>query len=121
VLLLGRTPRADTTPEVDPVEHERMLSGPGAWFVRTGCSRCHDVSSVGVKSPTPIGPDLATAADDTVRRFNVTVERFLREPTGTMRAVLSRQILLSDEQRAEAVRQLTAAYAAYQAPAPKAR
>ena len=121
VSLLGRTPRADTTPEVDPVEHERMRSGPGAWFVRTGCSRCHDVSSVGVKSPTPIGPDLSTAVDDTVRRFNVTVERFLREPTGTMRAVLSRQILLSDEQRAEAVRQLTAAYAAYQAPASQAR
>ena len=121
VSLLGSTPRADTTPEVDPVEHERMLSGPGAWFVRTGCSRCHDVSSVGVKSPTPIGPDLSTAADDTVRRFNVTVERFLREPTGTMRAVLSRQILLSDEQRAEAARQLAAAYAAHQAGAGAAK
>jgi cytochrome c2 len=115
VSLLGGTPRADIAPEVDPTEHAAMLAGPGAWFVRTGCSRCHAVSSLGVKSPTPIGPDLSTAVDDTVRRFNVTVERFLREPTGTMRAVLSRQILLSDEQRAEAVRQLTAAYAAHQA------
>jgi len=91
-----------------------MASGPGAWFVRTGCSRCHDVSALGVKSPTPIGPDLSTAADDTVRRFSVPVDRFLREPVGTMRAVLTRQILLSPEQPAEAVRQLDAAYAAYQ-------
>ncbi len=91
-----------------------MMAGPGAWFVRTGCSRCHDVSSVGVKSPTPIGPDLSTAVDDTVRRFNTPVEQFLRAPVGTMRAVLSRQIMLSEEQRGEAARQLAAAYAAYQ-------
>jgi hypothetical protein len=72
------------------------------------------VSALGVKSPTPIGPDLSTAADDTVRRFNLPVGRFLREPVGTMRAVLTRQILLSPEQQAEAARQLDAAYAAFQ-------
>ena len=121
VSLLGSTPRADTAPETDPVEHAAMLEGPGAWFVRTGCSRCHAVSSLGVKSPTPIGPDLATAADDTVRRFDMSVDRFLREPSGTMRAVLSRQILLSDDQRAEAARQLAAAYAAHQAASRAAR
>jgi hypothetical protein len=119
--LLGRTPRADEAPEVEPIEHARMLAGPGAWFVRTGCSRCHDVSSLGVKSPTPIGPDLSTAADDTVRRFNMPVDRFLRKPVGTMRAVLTRQILLSQEQQAEAVRQLDAAYATYQAMSAKAK
>ena len=112
--LLGGTPRADSVPEIDPAEHEKMASGPGAWFVRTGCTRCHDVSALGVKSPTPIGPDLSTAADDTVRRFNLPVGRFLREPVGTMRAVLTRQILLSPEQQAEAARQLDAAYAAFQ-------
>jgi hypothetical protein len=119
VSLLGRTPRADTVPEVDPADHEKMASGPGSWFVRTGCSRCHDVASVGVKSPTPIGPDLSTAADDTVRRFNMPVDQFLRAPVGTMRAVLSRQIMLSPEQQAEAVRQLHAAYAEYQKAAAK--
>lgn len=119
--LLGSTPRADTLPEVDPAEHERMAAGPGAWFVRTGCSRCHDVASLGVKSPTPIGPDLSTAADDTVRRFSVPVDRFLREPVGTMRAVLTRQILLPPDQQAEAVRQLDAAYAAYRRTTAKAK
>jgi hypothetical protein len=117
--LLGSTPRADTIPEIDPADYEKMASGPGAWFVRTGCSRCHDVAAVGVKSPTPIGPDLSTAADDTVRRFNMPIDRFLREPVGTMRAVLTRQIMLSPEQQAEAVRQLDAAYAEYQKPAAK--
>jgi 2',3'-cyclic-nucleotide 2'-phosphodiesterase (5'-nucleotidase family) len=79
------------------------------------------VAAVGVKSPTPIGPDLSTAADDTVRRFNMPVDRFLRKPVGTMRAVLTRQIMLSQEQQAEAVRQLDAAYATYQAMSAKAK
>jgi len=112
--LLGSTPRADTVPEIEPAELARMAAGPGGWFVRTGCSRCHDVSVLGVKSPTPIGPDLSTAADDTVRRFNRPIEEFLRAPVGTMRAVLARQIMLSPDERAEAVRQLRAAYSEFQ-------
>jgi 2',3'-cyclic-nucleotide 2'-phosphodiesterase (5'-nucleotidase family) len=79
------------------------------------------VAAVGVKSPTPIGPDLSTAADDTVRRFNVPVDQFLRAPVGTMRAVLTRQTILSPEQQAEAARQLAAAYAAYQAASSRAK
>ncbi|MFO7692064.1 MAG: hypothetical protein R6V57_03150 [Vicinamibacterales bacterium] len=112
--LLGATPRADTVPEIDPAAYEKMASGPGAWFVRTGCFRCHDVAVLGVRSPTPIGPDLSTAADDTVRRFNLPIEEFMRAPVGTMRAVLTRQILLSPGQRDEAVRQLRSAQAAHQ-------
>ncbi len=119
--LLGGTPRADTIAELDPADHERMAAGPGAWFVRTGCSRCHDVAALGVRSPTPIGPDLSTAADDTVRRFNLSIDAFMRAPVGTMRAVLTRQIMLSPEQQEEAVRQLRAAYAASQATPAKAK
>jgi hypothetical protein len=121
VSLLGRTPRADAIPEVDPADYERMASGPGGWFVRTGCSRCHDVSVLGVESPTPIGPDLSTAADDTIRRFNMPIDVFLRAPVGTMRAVLTRQIMLSREQEDEAIRQLRAAYTAYLAMPPAAK
>ena len=113
--LLGATPRADTAPEIDPADYEKMASGPGAWFVRTGCFRCHDVAVLGVRSPTPIGPDLSTAADDTVRRFNMPIDAFMRAPVGTMRAVLGRQIMLSPDQLDEAVRQLRAAHAAHQA------
>jgi hypothetical protein len=54
-----------------------------------------------------------------VRRFNMPVDRFLRAPVGTMRAVLTRQIMLSPDQQAEAVRQLAAAYAKYQSTAAK--
>jgi mono/diheme cytochrome c family protein len=119
--LLGGTPRADRIPEIDPADYARMAAGPGSWFVTTGCSRCHNVAAMGVKSPTPIGPDLSTAADDTVRRFNMPIARFLATPVGTMRAVLTRQIMLSPEQQAEAVRQLDAAYAAYQQMSAKAK
>lgn len=112
--LLGSTPRTDMVPEIDPADEAKMAAGPGAWFVRTGCSRCHDVAAMGVKSPTPIGPDLSTAADDTVRRFNMPIDQFLRAPVGTMRAVLTRQIILTPEQQDVAVRQLRAAYLEYQ-------
>ena len=119
--LLGSTPRADTIGEIDPADHEKMAAGPGSWFVRTGCSRCHDVAALGVRSPTPIGPDLSTAADDTVRRFNMPIDAFMRAPVGTMRAVLTRQVMLSPEQQDEAVRQLRAAYDAYQSALPKGK
>jgi hypothetical protein len=66
-----------------------------------------------VKSPTPIGPDLSTAAEDTARRFSMPIDAFIRNPVGTMRAVLARQIMLTPEQKEEAVRQLRAAYAEY--------
>jgi hypothetical protein len=42
------------------------------------------------------------------------VDDFLREPTGTMAVVLSRQIVLTPEQKAEAVENLRAAFAAHQ-------
>jgi hypothetical protein len=72
------------------------------------------VSALGVKSPAQIGPDLSTAVEDTQKRFGRTVDDFLREPTGTMAVVLSRQIVLTPEQKAEAVANLRAAFAEYQ-------
>ena len=114
VSLLGRTPRGEPEPEGERTLRAAGMSGPGAWFVQTGCYRCHDVSAMGVKSPTPIGPDLSTAAEDTVRRFSAPIDRFIHAPVGTMRAVMTRQIMLSPEQKDEAVRQLRAAYAEYQ-------
>jgi len=111
--LLGSTPRGDTPPESERALFAKMLTGPGAWFVQTGCYRCHDVAAMDVKSPTPIGPDLSTAAEDTARRFSMPIDAFIRNPVGTMRAVLARQIMLTPEQKEEAVRQLRAAYAEY--------
>ena len=101
------------TPEEVEAEN-RMKTGPGAWFVKTGCFVCHSISAFDVKSPAQIGPDLSTAVEDTQSRFGRTVDDFLREPTGTMSVVLSRQIILTPEQKAVAIQKLREAFAVYQ-------
>jgi hypothetical protein len=75
---------------------------------------CHSIAALGVKSPAQIGPDLSTAVEDTQSRFGRTVDDFLREPTGTMAVVLSRQIILTPEQKATAVEKLREAFAEHQ-------
>jgi len=114
VAYLPGAPRTDPQTAAEAEEEERMKTGPGAWFVKTGCFVCHSVSVFGVKSPAQIGPDLSTAVEDTQKRFGRTVDDFLREPTGTMAVVLSRQIVLTPEQKAEAVQHLRAAFAEHQ-------
>ncbi len=111
---LAGAPRTDPqTP--DEVEAERkMATGPGAWFVKTGCFVCHSISALGVKSPAQIGPDLSIAVEDVQSRFGRTVDDFLKAPTGTMAVVLSRQIVLSPEEKAVAVQKLREAFAEFQ-------
>ena len=101
------------TPE-EVAEEQRMKTGPGAWFVKTGCFVCHSIQALGVKSPAQIGPDLSTAVEDTQARFGRTVDDFLREPTGTMAVVLSRQIILTPQEKQIAVQKLREAFAEYQ-------
>ena len=91
-----------------------MKTGPGGWFVQTGCFVCHSISALGVKSPAQIGPDLSTAVEDVQSRFGVTLDDFLANPTGTMSVVLSRQIILTPEQKQVAVQKLREAFAEYQ-------
>jgi hypothetical protein len=112
--LLGDLPRTDPPSAQEQTEAAEMERGPGAWFVKTGCYQCHPVSVFGVKSPTPIGPDLSTAVDDVERRFSVPIDAFVKNPSGTMKAVFSRQFMLTPAQNDEAIRQLRAAYAASQ-------
>ncbi len=107
-------PRTDPQTPAEIAEEQRMKTGPGAWFVQTGCFVCHSISSLGVRSPAQIGPDLSTAVEDTQTRFGRTVDDFLREPTGTMSVVLSRQIVLTPEQKATAVEKLREAFAEHQ-------
>jgi cytochrome c2 len=112
--LLGNLPGSDPEPEADRRLAVEMDKGPGGWFVRTGCFSCHPVAVFGIRSPTPIGPDLSTAADDTERRFSMPIDEFVRNPVGTMRAVFARQFMLSPAQKDEAIRQLRAAFAQYE-------
>ena len=84
----------DTSALVTPPTDPRA-----ALFVRKGCPQCHTISALGVKSPAEIGPDLTFAYSDVQSRFNMTLEEFLKNPTGTMQVVLSSQIKLSPEER----------------------
>ncbi|MEW6337753.1 MAG: c-type cytochrome [Acidobacteriota bacterium] len=106
-------PRTDPQTTEERVAEERMRTGPGGWFVQTGCFVCHSVSVFGVKSPAQIGPDLSNAVEDVQARFGRTIDDFLREPTGTMSVVLSRQIILTPQEKAIAVAKLREAYAEY--------
>jgi cytochrome c2 len=107
---LAGAPRTDPPTAEEAAAEREMATGPGAWFVKTGCFVCHSISVFGVKSPAQIGPDLSTAVEDVQTRFGRTLDDFLREPTGTMSVVLSRQIVLTPEQKATAVEKLREAF-----------
>ena len=111
---LAGAPRVDPRSAEELAAEEAMKTGPGQWFVSTGCFVCHSVSALGVKSPAQIGPDLSTAVEDTQSRFGMTVDAFLANPTGTMSVVLSRQIILTPDQKQIAVQKLREAFAEYQ-------
>ena len=111
---LSGAPRTDAQTADERRSEEEMRTGPGAWFVKTGCFVCHSVSAFGVKSPAQIGPDLSTAVEDVQSRFGKTIDDFLAAPTGTMSVVLSRQIVLTPDQKQEAVRHLRAAFEEHQ-------
>jgi cytochrome c2 len=112
--LVPGLPRTDPQTEEEKEKERRMQEGPGAWFVKTGCFVCHSISVYGVVSPAQIGPDLSVAVEDVQSRFGRTLEDFLREPTGTMSVVLTRQIVLTPEQKAVAVQKLHEAFAEHQ-------
>ena len=97
------------TPE-EAAKEKRMLEGEGAFFVRKGCFVCHSVSTLDVESASKIGPDLSEAVTDVQSRFGMQLEDFLNNPRGTMAVVLSTQIILSPEEKREAVEKLKIAY-----------
>jgi cytochrome c551/c552 len=111
---LAGAPRSDPQTVTERDEEQKMKTGPGAWFVKTGCFVCHSIAALGVKSPAQIGPDLSTAVEDTQSRFGRTVDDFLSAPTGTMSVVLSRQIILTQDEKAIAVQKLREAFAEHQ-------
>ena len=106
-------PGVDLKDEMTPEEIEknrRMREGDGAFFVENSCFVCHSIKAFDIQSPTNKGPDLSLAPEDVRARFNKTVEEFLFEPTGTMKIILESQILLTDEQKWEAINKIMKAY-----------
>lgn len=91
-------------------KEERMLKGPGSFFVKKNCFVCHSVSTLGIDAAAQIGPDLAVAVEDVQSRFGRTLDDFLARPTGTMEVVLSTMITLSPEEKKEAIDKLRMAY-----------
>jgi cytochrome c2 len=111
---LSGAPRTDSPTADEKAAEARLRTGPGAWFVKTGCFVCHSISAYGVKSPAQIGPDLSLAVEDVQARFGRTIDDFIAAPTGTMAVVLSRQIVLTPEEKQVAVQKLREAFAEYQ-------
>ena len=107
-------PRTDPRSAEELQAEATMKTGPGGWFVQTGCFVCHSIAALGVKSPAQIGPDLSTAVEDVQSRFGLTLDAFLANPTGTMSVVLTRQIILTPEQKQTAIQKLREAFAEYQ-------
>jgi cytochrome c2 len=106
-------PEIELKEEMTPAEVERerqMLEGDGAFFVEKACFVCHSIEAYDLQSPTDKGPDLSWAPDDVRARFSKTVEEFLMEPTGTMEIILGSQILLTDEEKWEAIEKIMRAY-----------
>ncbi len=112
--MVAGVPRTDPQTPEERTAEEAMKTGPGAWFVKTGCFVCHSIAALGVKSPAQIGPDLSIAVEDVQSRFGRTVDDFLAAPTGTMAVVLSRQIVLTPAEKAVAVDKLRQAFSEYQ-------
>jgi hypothetical protein len=97
------------TPE--EVEKEReMREGDGAFFVENSCFICHSIKGFNIKSPTEKGPDLSYAPDDVRARFSRDLEDFIFDPTGTMKIIFESQIVLTDEQKWEAIEKIRKAY-----------
>lgn len=98
-------------PSKEEIEREeRMLKGPGSFFVKKNCFVCHSVSTLGIEAAAQIGPDLALAVEDVQSRFGRTLDDFLARPTGTMDVVLSTMITLTADERAEAIEKIRYAY-----------
>jgi len=107
------TPGFELKEEYTPEELEkerRMREGDGAFFVEKNCFVCHSITAFDIDSPTEKGPDLSYAPDDVRVRFNKTVEEFLFNPTGTMKIILESQIVLTDEEKWEAINKIAKAY-----------
>ncbi len=106
-------PGVELKDELTPEEIERdrrMREGDGAFFVENTCFVCHSIKAFDIQSPTNKGPDLSLAPEDVRARFNKTVEEFLFDPTGTMKIILESQIVLTDEQKWEAIDKIMKAY-----------
>jgi hypothetical protein len=101
----------DTLAPETAAQIESMRTGPGGWFVQNGCFACHSVSVHGVRALTPTAPDLSTAVASVRARYDMSIDKFIYEPVGTMAFVFSQYTVLSASDKAAGVRKLKEAAA----------
>jgi mono/diheme cytochrome c family protein len=78
-------------------------------FVEKNCTQCHQVSAYGIEGGET-GPDLSIAWTDVQDRFGVTLDKFMKSPTGTMQVVLGSMVKLSPAERDGIVKLLKEAH-----------
>jgi hypothetical protein len=64
-----------------------------------GCSDCHAIAALKVKSKNDVGPDLSAAYVDVPYRYGMTLERFFDQPPSIMRLVLGGRPALERAER----------------------
>jgi hypothetical protein len=79
-------------------------------FVKRGCTDCHAITALRLRSSADVGPDLTFAYADVVTRYGVNLESFLVRPTGVMQLVLASQPRLSAMDRDSVTRILKRLY-----------
>lgn len=79
---------------------ETVLAAPitSDIFKDKGCVQCHKVSAYGVEGGET-GPDLSLAYTDVKDRFGMSLDKFLKAPTGTMQMVFGSMIKLTPEEK----------------------
>jgi len=113
VALYPGVARTDPQTAEERKAEEDMRTGPG--LVRAdGLLRLPLHLGVRREEPSADWSDLSIAVEDVQARFGRTIDDFIREPTGTMSVVLSRQIILTPEQKQVAIEKLRQAFAEYQ-------
>lgn len=68
-------------------------------FKDKGCIQCHKVTAYNIEGGET-GPDLSIAYTDVKDRFGMPLDKFLKEPTGTMQIVLGSMIKLNNHEKA---------------------
>lgn len=78
-------------------------------FKEKNCTQCHKVSAYGIDGGET-APDLSIAWTDVQDRFGVSLDTFMKKPTGTMQVVLGSMITLTPAERDGIVKLLKEAH-----------
>jgi len=70
-----------------------------ALFVGRGCTECHAIAGLGVKTSSDVAPDLTFAYADVMNRYGINLESFFDNPRGVMRLMFASHLQLTQADR----------------------